>query len=161
MQFDTLADIQAAGFTRATPINQLRQSNCRQIPDRPGVYVVLRTAITEPEFLEESVGAHFRGRNPSLPVVSLSQQWVSRTAVIYIGQTTISLRDRLRGLLKFGLGTPVGHWGGRCIWQLADAERLCLAWKATSAQDAPLVEAQLIQEFKSAYGRRPFANLRD
>jgi hypothetical protein len=161
MDFTSITDIQASGFEGMVSIAEMQQSQCRQVPDQPGIYMVIRLPPTEPAFLAASIGGHFKGRNPTLPLESLISQWVSDSPVIYIGRSSQSLQRRLRRFMDFGLGKPVGHWGGRCVWQLADSEQFLLAWKATSAREAPLAEAKLIQEFKAAYGRRPFANLRD
>ena len=66
-------------------------------------------------------------------------------------------------MLQFGRGAPVGHWGGRLVWQLEDAERLVVCWKpVTDHRDPGAVETALIRSFKLAHGgRRPFGNLRD
>lgn len=78
--------------------------------------------------------------------------------MIYIGKAAV-LRDRLRGYMRFGEGKPAPHWGGRYIWQLADAKSLLVCWKATPDEAPRLVERRLIQEFCAQYGKRPFANL--
>ena len=63
--------------------------------------------------------------------------------------------------MKFGSGKPVGHRGGRYIWQLADADDLVVCWKVLST-DPREYERQMISDFKTAHnGYRPFANLLD
>ena len=58
-----------------------------------------------------------------------------------------------------GQGKPVGHWGGRYIWQLSDSDELLVAWKVTN--DAPeLVENEMLAAFVDRYDQLPFANLR-
>jgi excinuclease UvrABC nuclease subunit len=77
--------------------------------------------------------------------------------VLYIGKAD-ALRRRVRQYMAFGAGRPVGHWGGRLIWQLADSDALLVAWRETAE---PLrVEAELLNAFADVFGSLPFANLR-
>lgn len=56
---------------------------------------------------------------------------------------------------------PIGHWGGRYIWQLADADELLVAWHPISWDEAAReYERRLLAHFGDLdEGRRPFANL--
>lgn len=71
------------------------------------------------------------------------------------------LRRRLSEFGAFGAGEPVAHWGGRLIWQLADASELLVAWhEVTWAETAREYEKRLLSRFGKLHdGRRPFANL--
>jgi len=62
--------------------------------------------------------------------------------------------------LNFGAGRPVGHWGGRYIWQLADADSLLVCWKELDCDVPLVVEQQMIDEFVASCGKLPFANCR-
>jgi hypothetical protein len=55
----------------------------------------------------------------------------------------------------------VGHWGGRYIWQLADAAELLVAWRELDdAGTARNDERRLLERFAELHhGQRPFANL--
>ena len=124
MKFDNLSEIAAQGFVT---VEALQKSNCREVPYMPGVYLVIWPRIQMPKFLKESCGGHFKGKNPTVAVSMLADQWVEGANVIYIGKAGFStgeatLHKRLRALMKFGLGVPIGHWGGRYIWQIADSE---------------------------------------
>jgi hypothetical protein len=66
---------------------------------------------------------------------------------------------RLQEFADFGRGKPVGHWGGRLLWQLADSQSLVVAWKVLEAAEVDSAEAEYQAEFISIYGRLPFANL--
>jgi hypothetical protein len=77
--------------------------------------------------------------------------------VVYIGQGG-NLRRRLTQLYRFGSGMPVGHWGGRYLWQLRDADALRIAWRVEP--DPRGAEVALIAGFVVAHGSLPFANLR-
>ena len=92
--------------------------------------------------------------------------------VIYIGQaggvrngkwSDSNLRERLKKYFDFGLGKPVGHWGGRLIWQIENSDKLIVCWKELpdKVKDPCKEESKLIEKFKTTFGKRPFANLRD
>ncbi len=156
------AGLEARGFKGFARFASLPSSN---VPGGAGVYVVYRESLSPPRFLEVSGGGHFKGRDPSVPVDVLYAEWVTGTHVMNIGKAAISASGR-RGLTKrldeyrqFGEGRPVGHWGGRYIWQLADSAALLVAWKVTPGQDPRVVERDYISCFKKKYdNRRPFAN---
>jgi len=92
-----------------------------------------------------------------VPEAALTSNWVDRAEVVYIGKAD-ELRRRLRQFADFGSGRPIGHWGGRLIWQLADSERLLVAWKETPGRIPREVEADLIARFRGIYGKPPYAN---
>lgn len=71
-----------------------------------------------------------------------------------------TLRSRLWQYLRFGEGASIRHWGGRLVWQLADAEALLVAWKELPEELPGEVESKLIACFRQQHGARPFANLR-
>ena len=91
----------------------------------------------------------------------MEAKWVEACEVIYIGKGN-NLRRRLKQYADFGAGKPVGHWGGRYIWQLADANSLLVAWKQTAPHEtAATAEARLLDAFKRERGTLPFANIAD
>jgi hypothetical protein len=124
------------------------------------VYIVLRERLDLPEFLQINPGGRFKGQDPTVSPEALNANWVTGASVLYIGKAKIErLRTRLREFADFGAGRPIGHWGGRLIWQLSDSGELLAAWKETPVGvDPKLVEAELIARFRSAYGKPPFAN---
>ena len=146
-----------AGFKGFIPVSALRERGLKMIPDVPGVYMVLRVSEGAPEFLETGSGGHFKGKAPNVAVAELAANWVDGTPVVYIGKAT-SLRKRISQYVRFGQGKPVGHWGGRYIWQLADAPDLLFCWREVDG-DPDAVETELIRAFREVYGSRPFANL--
>jgi hypothetical protein len=151
----TLLGVEFQGFLA---VRDLWALNGEPVPADPGVYVVSLEAGSEPPFLERSTGGWFKGRNPTASVDRLQDKWVSGTPVLYIGQTTASLRERIRTLLQFGHGRAVGHWGGRYLWQLADATDLVIAWRTTT--DPLNTECHLLRAFMADHdGRLPFANI--
>ena len=136
------------------------------VPRAPGVYCVLRPSAAAPVFLSHSPAGHFKGEDPTVSIADLQSQWVDGAHVVYIGKAnqgatgTRGLRKRLDEYRAFGAGRPVGHRGGKRIWQLADSAELLVAWKTTVDEAATTTELELLAAFRQAYGRLPFANMR-
>ena len=128
------------------------------IPSDPGVYVVVAISSGRPTFLAKSVGGHFKGRDPTVAAEVLDAKWVDGAHTLSIGKAN-NLRRRLREYALYGRGRPIGHQGGRYIWQIPESGSLLVAWKATPNEDPRAVEIALLAEFRSAYGVAPFANL--
>ncbi len=152
----SLAGLEKEGFGGFLSGASLTATRCWEIPDGPGVYVVLRESPAEVRFLPVSTGGHFKGKDPSVPVVELSARWLQRTPVVYIGKAD-RLRRRVAQLLDFGAGSAVGHWGGRCLWQLEGSGQLLVGWQENP--EPRLREQALLAAFERAYERLPFANL--
>jgi hypothetical protein len=147
----TLEADQFVGFVRLLGLDVLT------VPSAPGIYVVIRASDGEPSFLNDNAGGRFKSRNPTVPVSTLAGKWIDGCSALYVGKAT-SLRKRLRQYRDFGAGKPVAHWGGRYIWQLADAHELIVCWKPT--MDNPRdEERKLLAAFEARYGRLPFANV--
>jgi hypothetical protein len=153
VRFDRSA-LEAGGFTGWKHFRDLPSAS---VPARRGVYLVLRESLDPPTFLARSPAGHFKGRDPTVPVSTLAAKWVTGARVMNIGMAT-TLRQRLDAYRRYGEGQPVGHQGGRYIWQLADSDHLLVAWKATE-EDPADAEASLIRAFMNEYGALPFANL--
>ena len=154
-----IAQYKEDGFEGFIPVSILRES-ISILPEEVGVYVVIRKSNSAPQFLEKGTGGFFKGKNPNVSIEVLADNYVADSKTVYIGKAT-NLRKRVGQLLSFGAGAAVGHWGGRFLWQLADSDGLIVAWKTTPECDPRIVEAQMIQDFVSVYGKRPFANLKD
>lgn len=132
------------------------------VPRSSGVYYILRTSTSVPSFLKVGSGGRYKDKNPNVEIAKLENNWVEGTQILYIGKAT-SLYKRLKQYMEFGQGEPVGHWGGRFIWQLEDAKDLIVCWNTCpTAEVAGTTESSLIMKFKKEHnGMRPFANLRD
>lgn len=158
--------LETSGFTGFVRVADLKMpGGCNVIPKQMGVYVVVCEIAEKPAFFEKSIGGYFKGNDPTLPVEELELNWVSTACVIYIGKagglaSAATLRSRLKQYMDFGCGKPVGHRGGRMIWQLADCDELLVAWKPLSGEEPVVVEQCMIDKFVSIYGAFPFANRR-
>lgn len=136
----------------------------RHVPTGAGVYVVLRERDDRPKFLRRNPAGWFKGQDPTVPTAELEVAWPDGAKCVYIGKADIGtsgrrgLRKRIEEFRRYGDGEPVGHRGGRRIWQLADAGDFVIAWRATPGSDPEVLEAQLLRAFVAQHGRRPIGN---
>jgi hypothetical protein len=150
------SDLEVRHFRGFLPLSQLKGSGCRSVTPEPGVYAVLRPAIVKPTFLSRNHGGRFKGQDPSVEVPVLQRRWVEGTQLLYFGKTD-DLKRRIDELCRFGSGEPIGHWGGRYMWQIAGSDEFIIAWLPTSD---PMGEHRtLMDEFRAAFGSWPFANI--
>jgi hypothetical protein len=153
--------LESAGFEGFLPLATLDPTKVRS---EPGVYVVLREQAGAPTFLSVSAAGHFKDKDPTVPLNRLEAAWVDGAAVLYVGKASggrrgrRGLRTRLDEYRRHGSGKPVGHWGGRYIWQLTDRVELLVAWTPIPGEDPEVEESRLIADFKDRYGAKPFAN---
>jgi hypothetical protein len=162
----TSAGLRTAGYQGFLPFAALSRMS---VPTQPGIYVVLRQRMAPVEFLQESVAGHFKGRDQTADLALLGINWIEDAEVVYIGKAAWGkkrdgISRRLRQYRSIGEGRRSAHTGGVWIWQLADSADLLVCWiPTTDTSDAFVrgVEAHIIADFVSRYGRRPFANRRD
>lgn len=152
----TIDHLRDLGFIGFVPLAALPKG-CRSLPAEPGVYVVVCDPASTHGYLDRSVGGRFKGQDGTVDVQTLIDAWVPGPDCVYIGQTTTRLRSRVDSLVAYGRGEPVGHRGGRYLWQLQQHGELRVAWRVT---DDPIrAERELLDAFEARYRRLPFANL--
>lgn len=156
-------DLEALGFAGFLSVDALDQRTV--IPESPGIYCILWPETGKPEFVAEGTGGKFKGIDPNVPISRLTANWVEGSSILYIGKAAggksgkRGIRKRLSEYLDFGEGLPVGHKGGRFIWQIRDSGRLLVCWKPMSSSPE-ILETEMLQAFTAEHGRLPFANLR-
>ena len=74
MNFENRKEIGLSGFEGFLSISALTASACAEVPDAPGVYLVLQTSATPFTFLAESTGGHFKGNDPKVPISILERK---------------------------------------------------------------------------------------
>jgi len=163
MDFDSIEKFREYGFEGFMKISDLMETACADVPSVKGIYFVLLMG-SKPKFLPKSTGGHFKGKEPTVDINVLEANWVKNTFALYIGKagggtSRKTLRDRIKQYMRFGQGKNVGHWGGRFIWQLTDSKDLLMCWKKLLEGNPREFEKSLIAEFKTQYGKIPFANL--
>lgn len=159
-ELNDLNRIRSMGFEGFITVAQLRKEGLERVPSKSGVYLVIRTSIASPIFLKHGTGGFFKRNDPNVSISKLRQEWVEGALVLYIGQTG-TLNRRIGELIEFGEGKPIGHYGGRLLWQLSDADSLKVCWRSLEGSAPDIVKRELIKQFKTFHqGKRPFANLR-
>ena len=162
--FGSLEGLREMGFEGFVPVRDLRRDDCRGLPRENGVYVMVREREAAPRFNPRGTAAFWRGQDPNVKPDALAEKWVPGAILMYVGRAAGTgvrgkLQQRVKRGLRFGEGRNVAHWGGRYVWQLADAYDLKVAWKV--CKDAVRQEVALLTAFEGRHGALPFANLRD
>lgn len=148
----TQAGFRAAGWRGFVPLESVPSDS---LPDRHGVYVVLRESSDPIDFRDPN--AMPLRRRAWYSSAALESRWVEGASVLYLGKAGSKggLRERVRAYAR----NASGHSGGRSIWQLVDSGQLLIAWLETPGTDPRDVEDDLLIAFERDHGgRRPFAN---
>jgi hypothetical protein len=172
MPYISEAEIRSAGFVGFHTISNLRDTALAAVPEQRGVYLISHPTGRQPAFLARSTGGFFKRKDPTVSLDALREKWIESAPVIYVGKAGgtnsregkelgSTLRSRLKLYFDFGSGKPVGHWGGRYIWQLQQSGDLVVCWLPTPNEEPLDVEQRLLDQSCSLFGGRlPFANLR-
>jgi hypothetical protein len=148
-----------------TGFRALADLDINRIPQKPGIFAVLRPEGFRSQFLAKSTAGIFKKKDPTLKAEELDAEWVDGADVLYVGKAgpgskgNRGLRRQIQEFVDFGRGKPPGHWDGRLIWQLADPGSLLIAWKELPVEELNAAEARYHTEFRQDHGRLPYANL--
>ena len=144
MDYNDIEQIKKDGFVGFVPIKNLIEDDF-VIPAGKGIYLILNLSSAKPEFLFKGTGGYFKGKEPNVSIAKLNENWLDDTIVIYIGKADIGkkgsrgLKKRLKEYLSFGQGKPIGHSGGKYIWQLKNSADLVVCWKVLQSEDPETV----------------------
>jgi hypothetical protein len=156
----TLDDLRRRGFVGFDSVRELTEG-VGDLPATPGVYAVVRVTATGPRFLADSPASWFKGKDPTVTVERLNDEWVAGAQTVYIG-SGCNLAQRVGLLIAFsnaGATTSIFHWGGRLLWQLEDSQDLLVGWMSEPT-GLSSTERDLVDEFVTRFGRMPYANLK-
>lgn len=156
----TRAGFESFGFIGWRPFGAIEM---RDLPPRPGVYVVVREPGPRPSFLTESVGGPHKRQSLTVDVEVLEEAWRDDAQVVYVGKagSRLGLQERLWAYAKQGRGRSAGHAGGRFIWQLPASGELLVGWREIDGVEVGDVEEALLSLHIEQFGRRPFANMKN
>ena len=136
------------------------RSSWSEIPKDHGIYIVHFEGKCELTF-SDSVG---KAKHSSpVPPNDLQEKWENilarcPTDIVYIGkgEGKEGLRQRIKQLIRFGVGKVDNHKGGRQIWQIDQIE---FAIVSVNCCEAPrCVEKDLLQRFSTEHGELPLGN---
>ena len=74
MLFDNTKRMEESGFEGFYKIDSLMSNRCSTIPKQKGIYFVLNQGGSN--FLQNSVGGHFKGKNPTVSINELKKNWI-------------------------------------------------------------------------------------
>ena len=101
--FDRRA-LSADGFTGFISVSDLLAGRIAEVPDRHGVYAVLREETVQPSFLAKSPAGQYKGRDATVAVEVLAARWVVGTPLLYFGRARKSPTRPNRSGLRHRLG---------------------------------------------------------
>lgn len=159
----TEAGLRQAGYDGFLTVGSLRDSGLDQVPDQPGVYLMLYGSQEPPRFLPVSPAATLGRESATIPVGELEDLWVPGALVLYAGLAggkgkAATLRSRIGQFLDFGRGQKTRHRDGRAVWQIARSSTLVLCWLATPGAEPWGKRNTLLKAFRAQHGSPPFAN---
>ena len=158
----SIDQVSIAGFSEPIRLAELHQTRYASVPAHAGIYLIEREPESAPEFRMLSTGGWFKGQDPNCALDIIQANWVDGAQILYIGKAAgkKGLKGRLRQLVDFGCGKPVGHRGGRLLWHLQDSEDLLVRWRNCTTDEADRAETTAIADFRRSHrGQRPFANM--
>jgi hypothetical protein len=72
VDFSSLDALRTAGFLGFSTIRELQTSRCCDVPQEPGIYLIVRDPAQVYGFSQRSCGGRFKGKDPRVPVSLLA-----------------------------------------------------------------------------------------
>lgn len=173
VDFEKISPDFRCDFEGFLPIKTLVESKCAEIPEKPGVYLIVTKDTQMPGFNADNP-TFTAGKHQPKPDKVLEGQWVPASPVVYIGKAggkkyKSNLKTRLTQYFTWFDRKGYGHSGGRDIWQINNPGELLVAWLVTEEEPREC-ERKLLERFDDTFGKkeqkkgnkqkkcRPFAN---
>lgn len=136
-----------------------RRASWCDLPKEPGIYLVRWSLIQPPIFLSNSGKAVYATTKPPQ---FLQSKWdginkSSPTDIIYIGKGDI-LKQRIRLLVRFGVGKRAYHEGGEWIWQISNISTSEIITQNCPSGKQIAFENALLEKYCLDHGDYPLAN---
>ena len=80
------------GFEGFKSVSELMDS-VDVVPDKKGIYMVLRVATSVPVFVEQGTGGFFKKKNPNVTIQELEKNWIAGELILYIGKAGGTKKD--------------------------------------------------------------------
>lgn len=134
-----------------------KRCNWKDIHKFSGVYVVYH--MSPSEILFNNHGGNSNSSIVDFAVLETKWRKINEnnsTDIIYIGKGNV--RNRVRALIRFGLGKSINHIGGEWMWQIACQDKLRLLVSSCPLGKETAYENYLLDKFKDDHGSYPLAN---
>lgn len=73
------------GFSEPVTIDELRRTRYADIPNTPGIYLIINASGGAPRFLVKSTGGWFKRKDPSYSPDVVKKSWIEGARVVYVG----------------------------------------------------------------------------
>ena len=154
---EIIDNLKNQGFVGFTTVCDLKNST-ENVPQRSGIYLVIRVDNEYPIFLEKNPAGHYNKKNPTEDIAVLRNRWIPGCHILYVGET-VDLKERITTLMKYANGEPERHWGGRYMWQIKGSENHLICWRLTDKHED--AKKEFIKNFKAQHNnKKPFANIK-
>ncbi len=162
----TPAKTRRKSFLGIESIGQLIKNNCTNVPYKKGIFLILRSNINPPSFLQTQLSKTYYSRLKQLlthifTLQDLHSHWVSNSYILYVGCGG-NLNQSCHKLVDFAGKGKKHVCGAKYIWALDDCHDLLFCWICLPNRRIPVnVKGWILRIFKRHHGVLPFANIYD
>ncbi len=131
--------------------------------DSPGVYKVIAPAGFQIKFRNQTDATKDTRNIKDTDMLKARWKRIQSSSVaeedrvIYIGQTTTTLRKRLTEFANYGYGKATNHRGGYPLWQIPNNKKLLV--EIEPHDDPHARETELLDKYIDICGTEPIANI--